>query len=225
MKTDTISKWRFQLLLVTLLSLYAVVPFTKSRWLYDLVMTAILIFAVSSVIEKRGRVVVFSMLAGFAIIGTWYAHWFPSDSNAIVVRLLDSLFMVLIVGTILAHVFKSTYVTRETVTGAICAYLLIGTVWAHAFSILENMSPGSFADNLVAMKAAAGPESMRDQSDRFTYFSLVTLTTLGYGDITPLTRPARNLAALEAVLGQLYLAVLIARLVGKQASWGKERED
>ena len=73
-------------------------------------------------------------------------------------------------------------------------------------------------------KRSSGPEPIRDQSDRFTYFSFVTLTTLGYGDMTPLTRPAKNLAVLEAIFGQLYLAVLIARLVG-QAQLFKKRED
>jgi hypothetical protein len=66
---------------------------------------------------------------------------------------------------------------------------------------------------------------MRNRADRFTYFSFVTLTTLGYGDITPMTRAAKNLAALEAIFGQLYLAILIARLVGQQALGDKERED
>jgi hypothetical protein len=128
------------------------------------------------------------------------------------------------VGAILAHVFKSTRITRETIAGAICAYLLIGAMWAHVFSIVENVSPGSFADNSIEADAASGPEPIRDQADRFTYFSFVTLTTLGYGDMTPLTRPAKNLAALEAIFGQLYLAVLIARLVG-QAQSLKKRED
>jgi hypothetical protein len=97
-------------------------------------------------------------------------------------------------------------------------------MWAHVFSIVENVSPGSFADNSIEANAAAGPEPMRDQADRFTYFSFVTLTTLGYGDITPLSRSARNLTALEAIFGQLYLAVLIARLVG-QAQHYKKRDE
>ena len=97
-------------------------------------------------------------------------------------------------------------------------------MWADVFSIIENVSPGSFADNSIEADAASGPELMRDRSDRFTYFSFVTLTTLGYGDITPLTRPAKNLVVLEAIFGQLYLAVLIARLVG-QAQLYKKQDD
>ena len=224
MKTETVTKWRFQLLLLVLLSLYAIVPFIEARWFADIVATAVTVFAVASVSEKRGLLLVFSVLAVFVIAGTWYAHWFPGYSIAVAVHFLNALFEALVVGAILAHVFKSTRITRETIAGAICAYLLIGAIWAHVFSIVENVSPGSFADNSIEADAASGPEPIRDQSDRFTYFSFVTLTTLGYGDITPQTRPARNLTALEAIFGQLYLAVLIARLVGQIQSL-KKRED
>jgi hypothetical protein len=139
--------------------------------------------------------------------------------------LLGVLFLALVVVAILAHVFKSMRITRETIAGAVCAYLLIGAMWAHVFSVIENVSPNSFADNSIEAYAASGPEPMRNRADRFTYFSFVTLTTLGYGDITPMTRAAKNLAALEAIFGQLYLAILIARLVGQQALGDKERED
>jgi hypothetical protein len=97
-------------------------------------------------------------------------------------------------------------------------------MWAHVFSIVEILTPGSFAYTAIEAEATDGPEPIRDQTDRFTYFSFVTLTTLGYGDMTPLNRPARNLTALEAIFGQLYLAVLIARLVG-QAQFYKKRDD
>ena len=211
-------------MLLVLLSLYAIVPFIEARWFADIVATAVTVFAVASVSEKRGLLLVFSVLAVFVIAGTWYAHWFPGYSIAVAVHFLNALFEALVVGAILAHVFKSTRITRETIAGAICAYLLIGAMWAHVFSIVENVSPGSFADNSIEADAASGPEPIRDQADRFTYFSFVTLTTLGYGDMTPLTRPAKNLAAMEAIFGQLYLAVLIARLVG-QAQSLKKREN
>ena len=225
MKTEAINKWRFQLLMLVLLLLYAVVPFFEKRWFVDLVATAVTVFAVSSVSEKRRLLVVFSMLAAFVIAGKWYAHWFPGYSLAVAVHLLDALFQALVVGAILTHVFRSTRVTRETIAGAICAYLLIGAMWAHVFSIVESLTPGSFANNSIEAEAVPSPEPIRDQSDRFTYFSFVTLTTLGYGDITPLSQPAKNLAALEAIFGQLYLAVLIARLVGQQVQPDKENED
>ena len=89
------------------------------------------------------------------------------------------------------------------IMGAICVYFLIGLIWADVFFILETLQPGSFQ---------IPPEQVGQAT--LDYFSYVTLTTLGYGDITPISAPARSLSLLEAMMGQLYLAVLIARLVG-----------
>ena len=92
--------------------------------------------------------------------------------------------------------------------------MLVGLAWAFLFSLLEVLQPGSF--NLPELSAE--PLDLAAMEVRrlsvFMYYSLVTLTTLGYGDITPVTPLARNLAAFEAVMGQLYIAILVARLVG-----------
>jgi hypothetical protein len=172
MKTETVTKWRFQLLLLVLLSLYAVAPYIVRRWFSDLVATAVTVFAVASMSEKRGLLLVCSMLAVFVIAGTCYAHWFPGYSTAVEVHSLDALFQALVVGAILAHVFKSTRITRETIAGAICAYLLIGAMWSHVFSIIENVTPGSFAYNYIEAEAMSGPELIRDQYDPVHLFQL-----------------------------------------------------
>jgi hypothetical protein len=90
--------------------------------------------------------------------------------------------------------------------------------WSGFFSIIETVRPGSFSSVAVISDKASIVQSARLQVSRFSYFSFVTLSTLGYGDITPLSRLARNLAALEAISGQLYLAVLISRLVSQQGA-------
>ena len=104
---------------------------------------------------------------------------------------------------IVHHLFTEDKITGDMIMGAICAYFLMGLVWSFAYSTLEFFQPGSFQM----------PQGTINQAT-FTYYSYVTLTTLGYGDITPISTPARSLALLEAMMGQLYLAVLIARLVG-----------
>jgi hypothetical protein len=214
MKTDIIVEWRFQLLLVVSLCLIAVSPFLESRWFFDIVSTALLLFAISSVIGKRMHMVIYGALSVAAVVGIWVANWFPNAATALAVHFMGMVFLILIVAAIMAHLFRSARITRETIAGAICAYLLIGMVWGHAFAILDYLVPGSFADTSIETEASVDPEPIRDQIAQFNYFSFVTLTTLGYGDMTPLSRPAKNLAALEAILGQLYIAVLIARLVG-----------
>jgi voltage-gated potassium channel Kch len=101
-------------------------------------------------------------------------------------------------------------VTSEVLFGALCSYLLIGLFFALLYSALELWAPGS----LSLPVASSGPAlSDASQFSVITYFSFVTLTTLGYGDIGPLTPMARSMVTMEALLGQLFLAVLLARIV------------
>ena len=106
---------------------------------------------------------------------------------------------------LLAGVLAEGRVDAERVCAALCVYLLAGIAFGGVFAALETHAPGSLA--------GAGPIDLDDA----VYFSFVTLATLGYGDIAPAASATRALAVLEAVFGQLYLAVLIARLVSLYA--------
>jgi hypothetical protein len=107
-------------------------------------------------------------------------------------------------------------VTVQHVQGAIAAYLMLGLIWGFAYSLVELNRPGAFY--LPERAAAEAPEESDDPMRELVYFSFVTLTTLGYGDVTPRSVSARNLAILEALVGQLFLVTLIARLVSQRAS-------
>jgi len=214
-RIQAVLQWKFQLLLVTLLLLFAVVPFFEVSFLLDLVTSFILIVAISAASGSKRLFIVCAVLALLAIAAIWTAHWIPGSAIVVTANCLNLLFFVIVTVVILSQAFRARTITRETVAGAICAYLLIGLMWAEVFSIIENVSPGSFSSGAVG---PAGIPSARMQVGHFTYYSFVTMTTLGYGDITPLSRPARSLATLEAIIGQLYLAVLIARLVGQHGS-------
>ena len=106
------------------------------------------------------------------------------------------------------HIEKENEVTIDLIMAAACAYILLGLVWAHAYFLVEIFHPNSFK----------GSENMGDDIWNFIYYSFVTLTTVGYGDILAVTKSARALSILEAITGQLYLAVMISRLVGLYAS-------
>lgn len=93
--------------------------------------------------------------------------------------------------------------------GAICVYMLMGVIWAIMYSFLEFLLPGSFSGQKDEVTA---------RGHEFVYYSFVTLTTLGYGDLLPLSPVARALAYMEALIGQIYVAVLIAGLVGIHVS-------
>jgi hypothetical protein len=102
-------------------------------------------------------------------------------------------------------------VSTNRIIGAICVYLMLGVIWALMYSLLEAAVPGSFGGIVErAITGAWDPD--------WVYFSFVTLTTLGYGDILPLTISARSLAYFEAIVGQFYLAILVAGLVGAYLS-------
>lgn len=103
-------------------------------------------------------------------------------------------------------VYAPGRITSRRLQGALVVYLNLALIFASAFSLIWELRPGAFANLSLA---AGGPAVL----DAMTYFSLTTLTTTGYGDIVPVDPFARSLANLEAVLGQFYLAITVARLV------------
>ena len=128
------------------------------------------------------------------------------------------LFNMIVIGAILKQVLTTQEVTLDTVIGAASVYVLIGLLWGGFFVLLAHWLPDSFT--YTTTFGNAPPMSllplMRDSF--LVYYSFETLTTIGYGDITPGNAPARFLSVCEALVGQLYLAVLVARFVGLQVT-------
>ncbi|MEN8166075.1 MAG: potassium channel family protein [Pseudomonadota bacterium] len=102
-------------------------------------------------------------------------------------------------------------VGTDKIFGAICGYILLGLFWALIYGALELTFPGSFSGTVSAGQNDAPHFAAMDQ---FIYYNLVALSTLGYGDITAVTHAARSLSSTEAIVGQLYMAILVARLIG-----------
>ncbi len=111
--------------------------------------------------------------------------------------------------SILIYIFSAQVVTRQTISAAIVVYLLIALMWTFIYRLIEILYPASFA---------IAHSKLLDAENIYLYFSLVTITTLGYGDITPIGRQAASLAVLEAVTGQIYLVVVVAWFVGMYVS-------
>jgi hypothetical protein len=118
----------------------------------------------------------------------------------------------------LRFIFTSRQVTFNTVCASLCIYLLLGLVWALGYSVVHRLDPAAFYTSVPASDGFLQLRVGKGQSSGVLYFSFVTLTTLGYGDIVPTSPIARTLASLEAITGQLYLTVLVARLVGLHIS-------
>ncbi len=230
----TESKWlfsserRFLYLLVFLMILIFMGPFIsehdKGFTLYDALSTGVLILGAYSASGKKSSLVVAFAIFVPAVALVWLDHFDPSTSYALPRSILSILFFTHIGGTILTHVLKAERVTFDKICAALCSYLLIGVVFAFIYSLLEFLSPGMFL--------AGGEVIPRGDPRAFhgaglgqaIYFSFTTLTTLGYGDIAGATPVAKNLSVLEALIGQIYLVVLVARLVGMEISHSSQKD-
>ena len=156
----------------------------------------------SGVLASRTRTRFLLWPAVTLTIAAHSASWFlPVPEPWILATNILSLLVFLVV--VLTLTLRAGPVTFHRIQGAVAAYLLLGLLWGHAYALVASLAPAAFSGTL---RAADGPRA-------FYYFSFVTLTTVGYGDILPVHPVARSLAMLEALTGPLYLAILVARLV------------
>jgi len=138
----------------------------------------------------------------------WWVGWSnPGGPVAAFRPAMTVVVLALLALMVLSSVLRAGTVTRRQIQGAIAAYLLLGLAWASAYEWIASRDPLAFSGNAGAMQ--------------WTYYSLVTLTTMGYGDVIPVAPVARSLAVAEAITGQMYIAILISRLVA--LSLGRDR--
>ena len=215
---------KFTNLLISLFLLFLISPLFEglavARIVLSLFFSAVLVSAVYTVSQKRGPFVIGILLLCPALVGNWSVYFVESHSLELMGRGFSALFLSFTATSMLINVFKEEHVTADTVAGAICVYLLIGLAWAFLYSVTELVLPGSFTIEQFTTRPSG--QFAHHEFSLFFYYSFVTLTTLGYGDITPLTPPARSLSMIEAVMGQLYLAVLVARLVALHISHSRK---
>jgi hypothetical protein len=167
----------------------------------DIAYALLLVSGVHALGERRlaRRVLMPVALTTLAVIlGSWIL---PVPEPWVEGTGLLSLLLFLVV--VLGQTLRAGPITFHRIQGAVAAYLLLGVIWAHAYALVAHLRPDAFS----------GPVSAADGPRAFFYFSFLTLTTVGYGDVLPVHPVARSLAMLEAVTGPLYLAILVARLV------------
>jgi len=210
--------WRFLVLLFALVLLLVIEPivrgFTSPGPLFHLLYSLVLIAADLSLDGRRWPRTVALLLGVPALLGRWLAHVLVSNGD-VLLRLSDHfvaiLFLAFVAIMILRAVLSHPSISADSIAGAICAYLLLGMAWGMLYAAIELLKPGSFA---AAGGLADALRSAETQGPAFIYYSFVTLTSVGYGDITPVATAARTLSWLEAMTGQFYIAVLVASLVG-----------
>lgn len=206
-------KRRFLALLLLILAMLIVAPlaeeFVRLRMLMDIFWTAIFIAVIYAVSHKKHHILVGVLLALPMLGSVWSRYFVKLSAVEVVGGLCGAAFFVFAIIQILIFIYSQKEVTRDLIVGAAIVYLLMALAWSFIFGAVESLHPGSFSI----------PEIQGISTSRhFLYYSFVTITTLGYGDITPVTSLARSLCILEAVIGQLYLVVQVAWLVGVHVS-------
>jgi hypothetical protein len=216
-------KERFLSLLIFIIAMLIVGPlfeeFVGLKILIDILWSAIFVSAIYAVSQKKRHIVIAVLLALPMLGSIWSKYFFQHKALLVVGSLCGAAFFLFAVIQMLIFIYSHKEVTRDLIVGAAVVYLFMALMWTFIFVVVEILHPGSFS-------IPEGQDIGATQS--FLYYSFVTITTLGYGDITPVTRLARSLSVLEAVIGQLYLVVQVAWLVGvhvSQSMLKKSRQD
>jgi ion channel len=209
---------RFSFLLVSIVLFLILRPFVEDlvrlSFVMEIFVSAILLSGIYAVSEDRVSLA-FALLTGLpALFTNWAFQLLKSPSLLLIHHICAGLFFAVATIIIIRHLVNQKEITIDLIWGAVCGYFLIGFMWGDIFSLLETIQPGSF--NL-------GEQGALD-IDSLIYFSFVTLATLGYGDIVPLTKQAGSLAIIETVMGQMYLAVNIAALVAIRISQSRSKD-
>lgn len=206
-------EWRHLALLISILFLFLVTPliafFPHGALILNATAATVLVTASYALMERKRLFAIALALSGISILATWLMlitqrHWAALLSHVCVI-----VWITFFSATILGYVLRGARVTMDKIFAAICVYLLMGFAWTFIYSLLDELQPGSF----IALSTTATNDYVARYME-MRYFSFMTLTTVGYGDIVPHSPATRTLAALEAVAGQIYLTVLVARLVG-----------
>ena len=170
-----------------------------------------LIIFLSAVLAARKKPFNFALAGGLGLL-TFFAkihfHFSTHTLLPLIISGTTALFFLSVLINLASEIWSQRHkVNGEVIFAAISAYLMIGMTWCYFYECIELASPGSLKGPLDVMV-----------KDDFFYFSFVTLSTLGFGDIIPVSRLARSVAIIEAMTGQLYLAILISRLVSAHVS-------
>lgn len=216
LKRATSEHYRYSTLLASLLVLFIAYPIMQKLGMirfWSLLFVAELLLAVYAVSEARKALWVAVVLVAPAALGELSFFLFENEATHWFAFVSITIFLAYVSAVVYkTSVLAPGRVTSDRVAGAISVYFLLGLLWSVVYGLVSAVNPDAF----IGMEPFDLEEPSAQQG--FTYFSFVTLTTLGYGDMSPVSPMARMLAWLEAVFGQLYLAVTIARLVSLEVT-------
>ncbi|MCG6878171.1 MAG: potassium channel family protein [Deltaproteobacteria bacterium] len=212
-------RFKFRTLLIFLFMLAVIDPIFTELGKFglnflDVIFTIFLLTALYSVSGNRKTLLVGVILVAPIFFLGWSGFAKEKLFTALLIFVFGMAFFGFVATSILIHILAEESVTVDLIYGSACVYFLIGFFWSVGYGIIELIIPGSFSVSGHVLTRADYVSHYGFLNDNLSYFSFVTLTTLGYGDIVPVSGPAKTFSTLEAILGQLYIALLVARLVG-----------
>ena len=220
-------RWGFSTreLLIGLFVLIVVSPFVSGlpygNEIEGVFITLVLLAAVLALRGPKRTFRIACLLVGPAIWAKWMNHLSPEFCPRWVFFVAMICFFAFVIGNLLGHVLAAPQVNGEVLCAGVSVYLLTGFLWAFIYGLVAVVTPEAFGNHVGSKGEGLSP------SDAY-YLSFMTLTTVGYGDIVPVSRVARMLAVLESVLGMFYGTILVARLVSmysKDARRAKKHKD
>jgi hypothetical protein len=207
------------ILAVFLFALYPMIEVGAiASWWLDIAFGLFMIAGATLLYEPRPVIKLFVALLGLTVTVRVIEFYFPSVAIATFDAILVMATSVVLGALFIARVTRDGRINIHRIVGACGTFLLLGLVFAQAYRLIALYVPDAFA-------IGGAPAKVSDMNFRYVYYSFITLTSTGYGDITPLHPYTRSLAAFEAIMGQLYLAVLIARLVGLEMEWREAQRE
>lgn len=213
---------RYSFLLLALLLLFVLHPIARSfaagRLLFDVLLTLVFIAVFLALFKRRSYRLAGIVLGTPTVFANWVGYLLPGLPALplnIAFHVLTALFLGFTAVTILIGIHEADEVSADSIAGAFTGYVLIGLVFGHIFCIVEGLAPGSYH---VPPDLASEMVDVRDRRTLLVYYSYITLTTVGYGDILPKAPIARELAGVEAITGQFYIAVVMAELIALKVS-------
>ena len=209
-------------LLVVLICFFVTSPFVNDlrhgAAIETVLLTCVMLFAVLAVATRRRTLLLALVFVTPAVVGRWLNHLRPDLLPPVMFLAAGTVFFAYVAIQILRFVLHCPRVDTNVLCTGIAGYLILGLLWVPAYTIVGDLNPGAFV-----LGPGSEPGAVMDGFRAF-YFSFMTLCTVGYGDVVPVSKVARMLAITEAISGLFYVTVLISRLVAIYSSTPRESE-
>ncbi|WP_054113930.1 ion channel [Marinagarivorans algicola] len=212
-------EFKFGLLLACLFGAILIPPYFEGQALFDVawkvVFSLVLLAAMYSVTGRHTYLIPSAFLLVPTVSTVWFDHFSVDNHTAFYLDNITSIaFLGFICFHLLRHILNAKTVTTNVIYASMCVYLMLGLIWAAIYANIHLFYGEAFVSmSGLDMNSIASYKVM----GFFTYYSMITMSTLGYGDIVPVNKVAQAWASVQAMVGQFYIAVIMARLVSLHA--------